>query len=76
MIGKNVLRSSGLLPKALLWEGMGPASSSRVAGGAFSLAMVPTPSYASGNGYPEGALDPCTGHGAKAAFISSSQLCL
>lgn len=27
MFGKNVLRSSGLFPEKLLWEGVGPACS-------------------------------------------------
>lgn len=75
-MGKNVLRSSGLLPKALLWEGLGPTYSSGVAGGGFPLPTVPTPSSVAGAQCPEGALGPCAGHRAEADFLSSSQLCL
>lgn len=41
MIGKNVLRSSGLLPEVLLWEGVGPNCSLGAAGGGFPWRWCP-----------------------------------
>lgn len=65
--------------KELLWEGMGPMCSLRVAGGGFPLAMMPTPSPAAGTQGPAGAFSPCAGPGAEWLLLAqprSSQLCL